>query len=82
MLRETTFLIGGGLMIALGILLAGGLYLAGAGGDFGDSWLAGGMSVVLGVFFVYVARAEHRERRAFLDATENPPSEPPGSGPG
>lgn len=82
MLRETTFLVGGCLMIALGALLAGGLYLAGAGNDFADTWLAGGMSIVLGVFFVYVARAEHRDRLAFLEAAEKPPLEPPGSGPG
>jgi len=69
-------------MIALGILLAGGLYLAGGGGDFADAWLAGGMSVVLGVFFVHVARAEQRDRRAFLEASAKPPSAPPGSGPG
>ena len=80
MLRETTFLVGGGLMIALGVLLAVGLSIAGDG--LGDSWLAGGMSIVLGGFFVYVARAEHRDRLAFLAAAEKPPSEPPGSGPG
>ncbi|HYB79780.1 MAG TPA: hypothetical protein VEG66_08510 [Thermoplasmata archaeon] len=82
MLRETTFLIGGCLLIALGALLALGLYLAGAGGDFANTWLAGGMSVVLGVFFVYVARAEHQDRRAFLEAAEKTPPEPPGPGRG
>jgi len=82
MLRETMFLIGGYLMVALGVLLGVGLYLSGAGAGFGDTWLAGGMSVVLGVFFMYVARSERRERRAFLEAAEKPPPEPPGPGPG
>ena len=81
MLRETTFLIGGGLLVALGVALAVGLYLAGAGAAFANTWLACVLSVVLGVFFVHVARAEHRERRAFLEQAERPPTGPPGSGP-
>jgi len=82
MQRETTFLVGGGLMIALGVLLAVGLYITGGGSDAADPWLAGAMSIVLGGFFIHVARAERRDRLAFLAAAEKPPLEPPGSGPG
>lgn len=82
MLRETTFLIGGGLMITLGVVLAVGLYLSGVGAGYLDTWLACGLSVVLGVFFVHVARGEHRDRRAFLEQVERPPNGPPGAGPG
>jgi len=66
MLRETTFWIGGIVMIALGILLGIGLFLAGAGVDFFDAWLGSGISVGFGAFFLYVARDEHRDRLAYL----------------
>jgi hypothetical protein len=77
MLRETTFFIGGLLTVALGVLLAAGLYLAGAGVEYIDAWLACGLAVVLGAFFLYVARDEHRDRLAFLaDAEKERPEEP------
>jgi hypothetical protein len=80
MLRETTFLIGGALTIALGVLLGFGLFLAGAGVEYVDAWLASGIAVGFGAFFLYVARAEHRDRLDFLaSAAETPPVEP-GSG--
>ena len=81
MLRETTFLVGGGLTIALGILLDVGLFLAGAGVEYFDAWLAGGIAVGLGAFFVYVAREEHRDRLAFLADIEKEPPTEPGPGP-
>lgn len=70
MLRETTFWIGGILTIALGVLLGLGLYLAGAGVEYLDAWLASGMAVGFGAFFIYVSRGEHRERLAFLAEAE------------
>jgi hypothetical protein len=81
MLRETTFRIGGWVTIALGILLAFGLYYAGAGIEYVDAWLASGLAVGFGAFFLYVARDEHRDRLAFLERAEKEASEPPGRGP-
>lgn len=81
MLRETTFGIGGALTIALGVLLGVGLYLAGAGWEFFDAWLASGIAVGFGAFFLYVARAEHLDRLAFLARAEEEPPMEPGSGP-
>jgi hypothetical protein len=81
MLRETTFFIGGWITIALGILLAFGLYFSGAGVEYVDAWLASGMAVGFGAFFLYVARDEHRDRLAFLEQAEKEPSEPLGRGP-
>jgi len=82
MLRETTFLIGGWITVALGVLLAFGLYSAGAGVEFVDAWLASGIAVGFGAFFLYVARDEHRDRLEFLRKAEESPPEPPGPGPG
>jgi hypothetical protein len=81
MLRETTFLIGGGITIALGLLLAAGLFFAGAGVEFFDAWLASGIAVGFGAFFIYVAREEHRDRLAFLASAEKEPPTESGSGP-
>lgn len=80
MLRETTFAIGGALTIALGVLLDIGLYFAAAGIEYLDAWLAGGIAVGLGAFFLYIARGEHRERLAFLRNAGAAPPEGPGSG--
>ena len=80
MLRETTFEIGGLLTIALGVLLATALYFAGAGVEFFDAWLASGIAVGFGAFFLYVARGEHRERLAFLKRSSDEPPNAPGSG--
>ena len=79
MLRETTFWIGGMVTIALGVILAVGLYLAGAGIEFADAWLACGVAVGFGAFFLYVARDEHRDRLGFLAESERP-REPTGPG--
>lgn len=81
MLRETTFWVGGILTIALGVVLAVGLYFAGAGLEFFDAWAGCGISVAFGVFFMHVARDEHRHRLAFLAEAEKEPPEPPGVGP-
>jgi hypothetical protein len=81
MLRETTFLIGGVLTVALGVLLGAGLYLAGAGVEYFDAWLASGIAVGFGAFFLYVARDEHRDRLEFLAQAEKEPSDGAGSGP-
>ena len=79
MLRETTFEIGGFLTIGLGVALIGGLAWASAGVEFLNAYLAGGIAVGFGAFFVYVGRQEHRERLAYLARTEQELSEPPRS---
>lgn len=80
MLRETTFLVGGALTIALGIALGLGLFLSGAGIEFVDAWLAAGIAVGFGAFFLHVSRDEARNRREFLRAAENGAIPPPGPG--
>ena len=80
-LRETTFLIGGGLTIGLGVALGYGLYYAGAGLAFFGAWLAVGMAVGLGAFFLYVGRAEGEDRRRHLRELESGRDRPPGSPP-
>jgi hypothetical protein len=75
MLRESTFLIGGALVIALGVALAAGLVWSGAGWAYFNGWIAAGIAIGLGAFFVYVARQEGRVRREFL-ASHTPDSEP------
>ena len=70
MLRETTFWIGGALTFALGVALAVGLYWAGAGVEYFDAWLASALALGFGVFFVHVAREEHRDRLDFLTGAE------------
>ena len=82
MLRETTFWLGGIVTMVLGVLLAVGLYWSAAGFEFADAWLASGISVGFGAFFVYVAREEHRDRLAVLASHEVGGSEPPGTGNG
>jgi hypothetical protein len=74
-LRETTFRVGGVLTILLGVALAYGLFNAGAGVEYVDAWLAAGISVGFGAFFLYVARDEARARREFLRSME-PKDEP------
>ena len=70
MLRETTFWVGGLLTIALGVALAVGLVLSGAGFGFVNAWLASGIAVGFGTLFLYVARDAHRDRLAFLARSE------------
>jgi hypothetical protein len=70
MFRETTFRVGGILTIALGVALAYGLFVAGAGVEFTDAWLAAGISIGFGAFFLHVAAEEARNRREFLRSSE------------
>jgi hypothetical protein len=81
MLRETAFLLGGGVTIAVGVLLAVGLVWAGAGADFPGGWLAAALAVTLGVFFVHVSREERRFRREYLRSVEEGRPPPPGGPP-
>jgi ABC-type transport system involved in Fe-S cluster assembly fused permease/ATPase subunit len=77
--RETTFLLGGAITIALGIALAAGLVWAGAGVEYVSAYLAVVLAFVLGAFFVYVSRAEARARRAMVGpegVVPQPPSRP------
>jgi hypothetical protein len=69
-LRETTFIVGGALTIGLGIALAYGLFVSGAGWEFVDAWLAAGIAVGFGAFFIYVGRAEAADRRRYLKEIE------------
>ncbi len=79
-LRETTFVVGGALTIGLGIALGAGLYLAGAGVEFFEEWLAAGLAVVFGAFFLYVGRSAAKDRRRQLRELEG--AEEPGAGRG
>ncbi len=80
-LRETAFKVGGGLSVALGLLLGAFLYYAGAGFDYFSAWLAAGLAVGLGGFFAYVGWAEGAERRRSLrrleGGSETPVRRPP-----
>jgi hypothetical protein len=62
-LRESTFVVGGLLVIALGVAFIAGLIWAGAGIDYFEAWLGAGITIGLGAFFVYVGRAEAEDRR-------------------
>jgi hypothetical protein len=81
MQRASTFLIGGGIAISLGVLLAAGLVWSGAGTEFLSGWLAAAFSVLLGAFFVHVSREERRFRSEYLRAVEEGRSPPPGGPP-
>jgi len=70
-LRETTFVVGGGLTVALGAALVVGLALGGAGVAYFGAWLGGGLTIGMGAFCVYSGRAETRERRKDLDRVES-----------
>lgn len=80
-LRETTFVVGGGLTIGLGIALAAGLYVAGAGLEFFDAWIAAGLAVGFGAFFIYVGRSEGEDRRRRLRELESGEERPAVPGP-
>jgi hypothetical protein len=79
--RETTFLVGGALSIALGALLGLALYLDGAGVAYAGIWLAAGICAGFGGFFVYVARDLHRFRQEYVAAIEAGRAPPPGGPP-
>ena len=70
-LRETTFMVGGALTIGLGVALGAGLYLAGAGAVFFGGWIAAGLAVGFGAFFIQVGRSEGKERRRRLRELES-----------
>jgi len=67
MLRETGFVIGGSLLVALGVAFWVALVFAGVEWDgvYFYAYLA--LGIGLGGFFVYVGRAERRARVAFLE---------------
>jgi hypothetical protein len=77
--RDTTFVIGGALVIGLGIALAAGLAWSGAGWWYFEAWLGAAISVGLGAFFIAVGRAERLEQRRTLRPKETgvPPASPP-----
>lgn len=75
--RETTFRIGGVLVIALGVAFATALYLSGAGWSYLGAWFASGGCVGFGLFFLHVARDEARTRREFLASNEPSVARPP-----
>lgn len=81
MLRETVFYLGGGVVIALGVLLGFGLWATGAGLVYWSAWLSAGIAVGLGAFFVYVGRDARAFRRAWLRALEEGRPPPPGGPP-
>jgi hypothetical protein len=76
-LRETTFLVGGVLMIGLGVALAAGLFWAGAGLEYFEAWLAAGLAAGFGAFFIRVGREAAEDRRDILRRleTEGDPSD-------
>ncbi|MGI0071181.1 MAG: hypothetical protein ACRECT_03820 [Thermoplasmata archaeon] len=80
-LRETTFAIGGCLMIGLGIALAAGLAWARAGWIYYDAWLGAGIAVGLGVFFLRVGHSEGEVRREELRRLEGGEGSSPGRPP-
>jgi hypothetical protein len=80
-LRERTFFLGGVVVIALGVLLGVGLWFAGAGFAYWSAWLAAGIAVGLGAFFVQVGREARDFRREWLRAAEEGRPPPPGGPP-
>jgi len=81
MLRETTFVVGGAVVIALGVLLGAALWLAGAGFVYWSAWLSAGIAVGLGAFFLRVGRQARQFRRRWLRDAEEGRSLPPGGPP-
>ncbi|NNN18057.1 MAG: hypothetical protein HKL79_06830 [Thermoplasmata archaeon] len=67
MLRETGFVLGGTLLIALGVSFWVALAIAGVGWDAAYLYGYVVLGIALGGFFVYVGRAERRARQAFLE---------------
>lgn len=67
MLRETGFVIGGALLIALGGAFWVALATAGIGWSGLYVYVYAAPAIGLGGFFVYVGRGERRARREFLE---------------
>jgi hypothetical protein len=80
-LRETTFYVGGGAVIALGIVLAIALWLAGLGLVYWSAWLSAGIAVGLGAFFLRVGRDARAFRRTWVREVEAGRPPPPGGPP-
>jgi hypothetical protein len=80
-LRETTFWVGGAAVIALGVLLGFGLWFTGAGLLYASAWLAAGIAVGLGAFFVRVGQRARQFRRRWLKDVEDGRPPPPGGPP-
>lgn len=79
--RTTAFLAGGAVMIAVGALLAAGLWWARAGWEFVQVWLAAAIAIGLGGFWIQVGRDARRFAREYLDAAEEGRPLPPGGPP-
>jgi|HubBroStandDraft_1064217.scaffolds.fasta_scaffold03285_5 hypothetical protein len=71
--RETTFKVGGALVVGLGGALIVGLVWAGAGFDYFGAWLGAGISIGMGAFFIYVGQSETTDR---LRGEPDPPRRP------
>jgi hypothetical protein len=80
-LRETTFLVGGVLVIGLGVSLGVGLGLAGAGLAYWSAWLSAGIAVGLGAFFLRVGVDARAYRRRWLQDVAEGKAPPPGGPP-
>ncbi len=81
MRRETTFRVGGWLLIAVGAGLGVDLGLAGAGLPAAGIWFAAGGSVGFGAFCLFVAHDAARFRTEYHDAVESGRPPPPGAPP-
>ena len=81
MLRETTFFVGGALVIALGVALGIGLEVSGAGLGYWSAWLSAGIAVGLGAFFLRVGREARTFRRRWLQDVAEGRVPPPGGPP-
>jgi len=72
LLRETTFVLGGAMVIAMGVALIVGLLWSGAGWEYAGGWLGAFLAIGFGAFFVQVGRGEGAERRRWLREHEAP----------
>jgi hypothetical protein len=79
--RESAFLIGGGISIALGVVLGTALWVVKAGLTYPGAWFAAGGAIAFGGFFLYVSRDLRRYREAYVRALEAGESPPPGGPP-
>jgi hypothetical protein len=71
-LNERIFAIGGGLVIAAGILLLVAFILNPVPLLWG-ALEAAGLLIAFGVFFIYVGRGAQRDRRRLLETPKPPP---------
>lgn len=82
MLRETGFIVGGGLLTGSGVLFLALLLVLGAGWWEYPSYLEAFLMIGFGAFFIQVGRSEGADRRRTLQELEagSSPASPP-SGP-